>query len=199
MLESMDASLGAVLDELEALGIAEDTFVVFISDNGGLSNHVRVNSANPGDPWKRDRHNAPLASGKGAAHEGGIRVPMIAAWAGQSADGDAMRPELPIAPGSRSSVPVRSEDVFPTILSLAGVDAAGAPLGAIDGEDLRPVLGGEDSLERAGELVWHYPHQWRGDLGVGPGIEPSLGHPNRRLEGHLLLLAPELATLQLGG
>ena len=85
MIESMDASLGAIMDNLEAEGVADNTIILFMSDNGGLSNHSRANTSDPNDPWQRDFHNTPLTSGKGSGYEGGIRVPMIVAWAGQEA------------------------------------------------------------------------------------------------------------------
>ena len=58
-----------MLAKLDALGIADNTIVIFTSDNGGLSAHSRGGNANT--------HNAPLRSGKGSAYEGGIRIPLI--------------------------------------------------------------------------------------------------------------------------
>ena len=97
MLESMDASLGAILALLRdpdgdgdpSDGVAGNTLVLFLSDNGGLSNHSRSRAGaveladGTRASFVKDGHNRPLRSGKGSAYEGGIRVPMIVAWAGQ--------------------------------------------------------------------------------------------------------------------
>ena len=131
LLESMDASLGAILDNLERHGIAEDTLIIFFSDNGGLSNHTRNAEATYRSPdgtdmrFERDRHNSPLKGGKGSAYEGGVRVPMIVSWAGQSPDAPASSVRLPIAPGSVCASPVISDDLLPTFLSVAGIAGAG--------------------------------------------------------------------------
>ena len=170
MIESMDHSLGEVLNHLEKIGIAEQTFILFTSDNGGLSNHTRSHSSSVEDVWKRDWHNAPLYSGKGSAYEGGLRVPMIVAWAGQSPEADCCNQLLPIRAGSVIDVPVHADDVFPTLLSVAQVDNP-VPPNKRDGQDLSTLLQGK-AFERSKPLVWHYPHQWYRDIGVGPGIRP---------------------------
>ena len=100
MIESADAALGSVLEQLEKLGIADNTIVIFTSDNGGLSAHARGGKAHT--------HNAPLRSGKGSAYEGGIRVPLIV----QGLDKKA----------SVSDANVITHDLFPTILQYAGID-----------------------------------------------------------------------------
>lgn len=170
MIESMDASLGAIIDNLEAEGVADNTIILFMSDNGGLSNHTRANTSNQNDAWARDFHNTPLSSGKGAAYEGGIRVPMIVAWAGQDAGAAPINSSLAIQAGAINHEPVHADDFFPTILSLAGVNN---PVDAadLDGQDLAGLLTG-DGFEREGGLFWHYPHQWYQDIGVGLGIQP---------------------------
>ena len=72
MVEGMDKSLGDLMNYLEEKGIARNTVIVFMSDNGGLSVHGRGGIPNT--------HNLPLNSGKGSAYEGGIREPMIVKW-----------------------------------------------------------------------------------------------------------------------
>ncbi len=184
MLEAMDASLGAILDRLadpnrdgdQSDSIAEHTIVLFTLDNGRLSNHTRYAKGtvtlNDGTQvsYRRDYHNAPLKSGRGSAYEGGIRVPMIVAWAGQAVGGEPVCKRIPIHPGSQCDTPVHADDLFPTILSLASLDH---PLlrDTLDGMDLTPLLAGR-KLERRSGLFWHYPHQWYRDVGVGLGIEP---------------------------
>lgn len=152
MVESMDESVGRVMAALEAEGVASNTIVVFTSDNGGVSSLE----------WKKRpvTSNLPLRSGKGHLYEGGIRVPAIIRWPGVT------------KPGSTSTEPILSVDYAPTLAA-----AAGAKLGAVDGRDLRPALGGR-SLGRR-EIFWHYPH-----------YSPQLGRPSaaiRRGDDKLIL------------
>ncbi len=130
MVESMDTQIGRLLDKLEALGIDDETVVVFTSDNGGLS-------TSEGSPTS----NLPLRGGKGWVYEGGIREPFLIRWPGVT------------KPGATCSVPVISNDLFPTLVAAAG----GAPGDRHDGVDLKPLLKGETSIERDA-LYWHYPH-----------------------------------------
>lgn len=157
MVASYDAALGVLLDELDALGIADETLVIFTSDNGGLSAHSRG-----GTPHG---HNAPLRSGKGSAYEGGVRVPLAVAWPGRSAVGG-------------SSLPVTTADLNATVLAAAGLEPTGEGLLLPPAPDVPPNKA--TPYERrilARPLVWHVPHQWGAP---GPGIEPysalRLGH-----------------------
>lgn len=129
MVEAMDEAVGKVLGQLEESGVAENTIVVFTSDNGGLS-------TSEGSPTS----NLPLRGGKGWIYEGGIREPWIIRYPGVT------------EAGAVSSEPICSIDLFPTLAA-----AAGAPIShEIDGLDLLPVLKGR-SLDRQ-SLYWHYPH-----------------------------------------
>ena len=92
MIASLDESVGRILALLDQLKIAENTLVIFASDNGG----GEVTS------------NAPLRGGKQTLYEGGIRVPAMFRWPGR------------IAPGV-SDVPITSVDFFPTFVELAGL------------------------------------------------------------------------------
>lgn len=178
LLESMDASLGAILDNLERQGIAESTLIVFFSDNGGLSNHTRNAEATYRTPdgtairYARDRHNMPIKGGKGSAYEGGIRVPMIVSWAGGAPARPAVDAWPLIEPGSTCDCPVISDDLLPTFLSMAGMTPAGHTNGEIDGVDLTPLLRGDDRAHGDRAIYMHYPHQWYKDIGVGLGIQP---------------------------
>ncbi len=178
LLESMDASLGAILDNLERHGVAEETLVVFFSDNGGLSNHTRSDGAVYEAPgvtdfrFERDRHNSPLKGGKGSAYEGGVRVPMIVSWAGPSQSRSTGAHRLPITPGSVCASPVISDDLLPTLLSAAGLSHTREPSRELDGVDLSPLLSGGDFSDPERPLFFHYPHQWYRDVGVGLGIQP---------------------------
>lgn len=175
MIASMDASLGGLLDHLKAKGIAGNTLVFFLSDNGGLSNHTRstvgrkVVKTLSGEEvmvdFSRDRHNWPIRSGKGSGYEGGVRIPMIVGWADGKGKG------LKIEAGSVCEEPVITDDFFPTVLKVAGIKNRAKYLKEIDGVDLGPLLRGE-KFERGRGLVFHFPHQWYKDVGVGEGIDP---------------------------
>lgn len=132
MVEKLDAALGTVLGQLETLGLAENTIVIFMSDNGGLS-------TSEGSPTS----NLPLRGGKGWVYEGGIREPCLISWPGVT------------EPGSVCRQPVISTDFYPTILEMTGL--APKPEQHLDGKSLVPLLGGGETLERDA-LFWHYPH-----------------------------------------
>jgi arylsulfatase A-like enzyme len=164
MVEGMDASLGALLDKIEALGEAQNTLVVFTSDNGGLSAHQR--EATPYGTGL-NTHNWPLRAGKGSAYEGGTRVPFLAAWAKPDAAHPLQR-ALPIAGGGVSTTPLISEDLFPTLLQVGGAFRHLPADYPLDGRDLGPAWrSGPPDGDRA--LVFHYPHTWGPK---GPGYEP---------------------------
>jgi len=132
MVESMDKAVGIVLDKLDELGVADNTAICFMSDNGGLS-------TSEGSPTS----NLPLRGGKGWLYEGGIREPYMIVWPGVT------------KPGSTCDVPVVSTDFYPTILDMAGLPLL--PDKHRDGVSLTPLLRGGDQLGREA-LYWHYPH-----------------------------------------
>jgi len=137
MVESLDRAVGTVLQALEERGIADETVVVFYSDNGGNEYDVdpETNIA-PTD-------NAPLRNGKGNLHEGGVRVPLIVRWPGVT------------QVGKTTDYVATSVDLYPTLLGVADLPA---PEGhTLDGHSLVPVLRGEDGPERAG-VFCHFPH-----------------------------------------
>jgi len=168
MVEGMDASLGALLKHLDTLGVAENTLVIFTSDNGGLSAHAR--STSPRNTGK-DTHNWPLRGGKGSAYEGGTRVPFLVAWAKPDPESKPQQ-ALPLKAGSSSDQPLLCEDLFPTVLGLAGVELPADR--AIDGHDMRPYWTGTRSAPDR-PLVFHYPHVW------GPRGEGYQPHSAMRL------------------
>jgi arylsulfatase A-like enzyme len=132
MMENLDTNIGRVLDALDACGLAQDTLVVFTSDNGGLATAE-------GSPTC----NAPLHEGKGWAYEGGVREPLIARWPGR------------IASGVCCPVPVTSTDFYPTVLDAVGAPAR--PEQHRDGVSLLPLLEGRGAPDRDA-IFWHYPH-----------------------------------------
>ena len=143
MIESLDENIGRILSTLEALGIADETAIVFTSDNGGLATAE-------GSPTT----NAPLAEGKGWMYEGGTREPLIVHWPGVT------------QPGSTCDVPVSSPDFYPTLLAMAGVEPL--PNQHVDGTNFVDLLRGEtDAAGNRPPLFWHYPHY--GNQGGTPG------------------------------
>jgi arylsulfatase A-like enzyme len=128
MIEAMDTAIGRVLAKLDELDLAEETLVIFTSDNGAYGGVTDL---------------SPLRGAKGHLHEGGIRVPLVIRWPGQ------------IEAGSLCSEPVISMDFFPTILEVAGLDLA--PSFPLDGESLLPLLRQTGPLEREA-IYFHYPN-----------------------------------------
>ncbi len=136
MTADMDAGIGRILDKLIALKMLENTWLIFLSDNGGRTTIPRA-------PAAGEALNAPLRDGKHSFYEGGIRVPFIVVGPG-------------VAAGSVSHVPVSGVDILPTLAELAGYKPS-LP-GNIDGGSLRSVLtdGGRGTVKRQRPfLVFH--------------------------------------------
>jgi arylsulfatase A-like enzyme len=131
MVENLDTNVGRLMDALEAEGLAEDTVVIFTSDNGGVVH-----------AYTSPTCNLPLREGKGWAEEGGTRVSQIIRWPAR------------VKPGGQCDVPVTSTDFYPTILEAAGLPLR--PEQHVDGVSMMPLLEG-GALEREA-LYWHYPH-----------------------------------------
>lgn len=133
VIETLDDTVGLLLDRLEALGLATNTLVIFTSDNGGL--HV------PEGRHPIITHNTPFRAGKGFLYEGGIRVPLLVRWPGR-------------VPGGRVvSDPMVNTDWLPTLLELVGLPV---PAG-LDGVSLAALLTGRGAAPRR-SLFWHFPH-----------------------------------------
>jgi arylsulfatase A len=130
MVHTMDEAVGTVVDAVDRLGLAEETLIIFTSDNGGLT--------------LRDvTDNAPLREGKGSAYEGGVRVPWIVRWPGR------------VPAGTTCAEPVITNDLFPTIAEAAGVDDEP---GHDDGRSLVPLFDDPDATLDRDAIFWHYPH-----------------------------------------
>ena len=140
MVENLDRNIGRVLDALNEEGIADDTVVIFTSDNGGLA-------TSEGSPTC----NAPLSEGKGWMYEGGTREPLIVKWPGVT------------APNSVCREPTTSPDFYPTCLEIAGLPLI--PEQHVDAVSIAPLLGG--ARAERGPIFWHYPHY--GNQGGRPG------------------------------
>ena len=136
LIEGMDKSLGDLLDHLERLGVAENTLIFFLGDNGSdapLGHQHAVACA------------APLRGKKGSHYEGGVRVPFLAAWA-KPAAASPVQGRLPISVGGTQSQLAAVQDIFPTVLDLAGV---ARPAGhVVDGQSLTPLLAGRRDAAR---------------------------------------------------
>ncbi|MDA1018513.1 MAG: sulfatase [Planctomycetota bacterium] len=146
LIEGMDKSLGDILDHLDDLGVSQDTLVLFLGDNGSdapLGHQHAVACA------------APLRGKKGAHYEGGMRVPFIAAWAKASTN-HAHQLRLPIAAGAIQQQVASVTDLFPTILSVVGIQSP--PSHVVDGRELNTLLTGERDEKREESFLMHYPH-----------------------------------------
>lgn len=191
MVDRLDQGIGRVLAALEMAGVAEDTLVFFLSDNGGCASwptpakepgFFAYNAGIPvGDPrgyefvgrswgWAQ---NAPFRKHKVWAYEGGIRTPLIARWPGR------------IEAGAIARQPGHVVDFMPTLLELAGADypdeRVGKPVAApMEGHSLVPILRGESRPPPA-FFAWSLQgsHAWReGDWKIvwNPSPPPSRRH-----------------------
>ena len=138
LVEGMDKSLGDVLANITRHGLDKTTLVVFVSDNGA-SSEARKRGIND--------YNAPLRGAKGTPYEGGIRIPLVVKWPGH------------VRPGSISSVPVITDDLFATALAVGNVAEREKYVSGIRGKDLTPMLTGGDNFSGDRPLLWHYPHE----------------------------------------
>lgn len=150
MVESLDDAVGTLLATIDELGIADNTIIVFFSDNGGM-----VHRFNDGVSVTS---NAPLRSGKSSIYEGGIREPLIVVWPGR------------VEPGSRSEEIVQSVDFFPSLLEMAGVPAPGDQ--SFDGISIVPALQG-GALDR--EAVFTYIPNYTGATLQRPSVAVRKG------------------------
>lgn len=134
MVEHMDDAVGQVITQLETTGLLDNTIIVFTSDNGGLVGRGKGKVTS----------NLPLKHGKGHMYEGGVRVPLIIV--------DPRQPSWK----DKSSQPVISCDLFPTLVDMTGLNIDDAIRTGFNGCSLKPTLTGTKLMDRA--LFWHYPH-----------------------------------------
>lgn len=135
MLKSVDDNLGRVVDKLKALGLSDNTLLVFTSDNGGLRQIFNKSSD------EIVTENTPLRDEKGSLYEGGIRVPFIMHWPGR------------IPASTISEEPVTGLDLYPTFLDVAGLSLPEF----LAGESLVPLWEEGGDLDREA-IFFHYPH-----------------------------------------
>ncbi len=146
LIEAMDKSLGDLMDHLERNGIAENTLIVFLGDNGGdapLGGAADYGSS------------APFRGRKGSEYEGGVRVPFIAAWAKTDQE-NRFQKKYPIKENFIQTQTGTIMDIYPTVLSVAGIDI---PDGYIcDGSDLKKLLSGSRDRKHRKDFLMHFPH-----------------------------------------
>jgi arylsulfatase A-like enzyme len=138
MVHSMDDAVGRLLGTVDELGLADDTIIIFFSDNGGI--HWPSRQCYPELPVTS---NAPLRGGKATIYEGGSREPLIVVWPGA------------VQAASTSDEIVQSIDFYPTILEMLGLERQ--PGQEFDGISMVPALKGE-SLDREA-IFCYFPHQ----------------------------------------
>jgi len=127
MSETLDKSVGRILDTLDELKLTDNTIVIYFGDNGALGKQETLK---------------PLRGAKAGLYEGGIREPLLVRWPGV------------VKPRSECSVPVISNDFFPTLLEVAGLKVTDP---GVDSESLLSLLKQAGKPKRD-TLYWHFPH-----------------------------------------
>jgi len=168
MIDSMDQGIGRVLDALDDLGVAENTLIMFLSDNGGCAETPGGNDpeqvpgprefySHVGPGWAY-LQNTPFRRYKSHCHEGGVATPFVARW-----------PKV-IEAGSRSDSVGHIIDLLPTVLDAAGTEYPdehqGEKLIPVEGHTLVPLFAGKpDEREEHEHLFWY----WSGTRGMREG------------------------------
>lgn len=133
-ITGIDQSMGHLRKELRKMKIADNTLLWYTSDNGG----------------RRPGSTGGLRAQKGSIYEGGLRVPAIIEW-----------PAVVKSP-RRTSLPCNTVDIYPTLLSIAGVKYDGKDQPTLDGESLQPLIEGKNQKRKRGFGFWQYPGRGRG-------------------------------------
>ncbi len=163
-IEHLDAGIGKVLKTLDELDLANNTLVLYSSDNGGQRNV--------------GAYNGPYRDGKGTGYEGGIRVPMIARWPGK------------ISPGTQSDAVALTMDLFATVLDAADIPKPEN----VDGRSLLPILTGRQKDLPQRDLFWVRLEEgrwiWAARRGSWKLVRP-LPRPNQPARDELYDLAAD--------
>jgi len=144
--EDLDTGVGVIMDGVEQLGLGDNTYVIYMGDNGQRS-YEHTNVCEVGSDCRLRESNAALLGAKGNLSEGGIRVPFIIKGPGIEED-------------SWSHARMVGYDLFPTFAEWAGIDKKNLPEG-IEGGSFAGILknNGAGQIERPRpELVFHFPH-----------------------------------------
>ncbi|MGB7324736.1 MAG: sulfatase [Rubripirellula sp.] len=149
LIEGMDKSLGDLLASIRALGVGENTLILFLGDNGTdapIGHQHAVACA------------APLRGKKGSHYEGGMRVPFIAAWATPNSE-NPLQQQLPIPAGTIQSQMGNVCDLLPTIAEVTHIDPPTEH--QLDGTSLVTLLSGKNDPNHSSEFLMHFPHEHR--------------------------------------
>ena len=133
VIETLDDTVGRLMARLDALKLADNTILIFTSDNGGL--HV------PEGPHSKITHNSPYRAGKGFVYQGGLRIPLIVRWPGH------------VPAGKVTDEPVVNTDWVPTLMDLV---SQSIPTG-LDGISFAAMLTGQGPAPQR-KFFWHFPH-----------------------------------------
>ena len=145
MLEATDESLGRIRAKLDELGLSKNTIIIFTADNGGMSASNQYYGVNHNEKQLNSRFassNLPLRGAKGWNYEGGIRVPLIVYWPGQT------------KPQTMSHSIVTGTDFYPTIMEMLNIPKL--PEQHVDGKSFVNALKGK--THDRGAIYWHFPH-----------------------------------------
>lgn len=129
-VEHLDQTVARILDSLKQNGLADNTLVIFTSDNGGVG-YVT--------------NNAPLRNAKGSFYEGGLRVPFIVKWPGVT------------KASSATSEPIHFIDIYPTLAEVVGGQLPAKNVQPLDGESFISLLKGKEKALNRDSLFWHFP------------------------------------------
>ena len=157
MVEGVDRSTSDIIDQLEELGVAENTLIVFFGDNGSEVD------PSPGGNLTTLGMSNPLRGQKGHRYEGGVRVPLIISWA-KPDPSNPHQSTFPVNAGQKVHDLVAGQDFFPTLCAAAALplpttDDDGQPL-VIDGHNLEDYLDGTaatSGVRRPQQLLIHFP------------------------------------------
>jgi len=139
MIQSVDESVGRIMAKLDELLLADNTILIFTSDNGGVGGYQVPGT----DRTKGITDNAPLRGGKGTLYEGGVRVPLIVRW-----------PNV-IKPGAECNEPTVHVDFFPTFSEIAGVKSTADY--SLDGVSMRPLFHSPSTHLQREAIYSHFP------------------------------------------
>ena len=135
LLAELDASVGRIVAAVDAAGLAENTLILFLSDNGGIEHEQSGRIVTSNDPLRGE---------KGTLYEGGVRIPAIARWPGT------------IPAGRESGTPAITHDIYPTLVELGRATLPTTQ--PQDGVSLAAHLRNPAATLARNTLYWHLPH-----------------------------------------
>jgi len=160
MVHSMDDAIGTLLDEVDRQGIADNTAIIFIADNGGnMYNQLKETTKDGKEYTTFATSNAPLRGGKATVFEGGIRVPCIIVWPGIT------------TAGTRSEAMIQTTDFYPTILANLGI--AIPKNHPVDGYNITPAMEGKPWIRKS--MFTYFPHAPRVPDWLPPAADVHVG------------------------